>query len=1469
MNPIRTLVLTLAMLAAGAAAQTLYFYPPDDPKWIAGRAYISQGDATSAKPLTIDSTKCGWYKVTLSASDPLRSYSQFWLGKPGKDRIGPNGRLSTDYDSVDEFDANAGVFRLGEKFNSLGTNIYFVADELDPTDPNAGWYGYDPTLQDASLVDEGRCKFELAAFIYDTDISVHPDFSCGEYSMGQSAGNGPDTKPNCTLGTWTGEGYSATVSSADAYTKGGNLKGTCTGVRPGVVQKELGDDRKIKYNASGDQWKCWTDESWFNKAFTSTPGVNVEHCYNMPFTQVKSGASAGSFEFDSDKLRNANGYIVGGFFPELLHNAPADASCPNCNAKRPAECFAPLIKQISTQVFDNYTPKTGEFDNGNNPVRGTVLPGVSGTATEGVWNWANPNEAPDGTEAGTRQGMKWYMHGTTPISGKNMAPANLFFCFESHADFYYDPSQVFYFRGDDDIWIYINKKLAIDLGGTHLAAPGKIDLGAKAAELGLVEGELYPIDIFFCDRRSTMSNVRISTNMYIAQKSNFYNDLAKTENPMCVIYQGGADCASRMSGNNATGQNDWCGYALIENGFKVDFYMVRRGTTDTTWLSGAKNTKDCNGNDETFTCFGGITVDKAIYRCGGRGQCKGNAEATAKVDIQGNFNVYARLMGADGKQVAGSKPLLIDNFKSETNLRLIWGNVEGEIPGQGPKGALPNAYGEPTSQNQQIIAGKRTPIYIASGSWSDPGTFTAFVYDNDPDFVTGKGYAVSVSGGSGLRIYRTPTGGDPVTSGTLPATGIDTLWVEGDYTGGNKQFELNVVAKSESAPSMTLTVYQPTIQFMEKDFVTKVTNPDGYTPRWTPDSKPPYVGSGLDVYIAAWDPIKNEICGHCSFTLRDESTINGKSYNLLADNLKIENGRLSTYIHGLEETGDAQFLVTWKIFTSSAGSQETTQAQWTGLRFRNAPIPVPIASMIFDRNGDGIGDSVVIAYNKPLNLDSLPVLLEVVWGDSSNIKSFHVDGYNPADLRNPGYVKNLYRESAFMAANRAYWQQLIKRDSLISISGPTTAFSSDILTATPSGKSSSISSWIPFVEQDACVGGVCPETAFQYSSVPTALSDRISPIVVKAEYEAGRDGQEVLRVRFSEPVFAASGTEKFDFKNPFNYYLGNSQGGGKKTISPEEMISQTYDNLDWGWERGDTASSAIYKPGNKQEPADALNNGNKGFDNVDMIYYSYRTETAKSRTPQPGDWVKIIPNISVLTDGSDNPSNPRERGVLITGTKPSNVEQIRIGEIEAKDPKGPSIGGIFEPGGILPPWINNPNDLVTNEIMQGGSNPLFKEGNVAEFLPVPEDMHDIREIQSWYPGSVGSLFQVDISNQVNNFFDTECVGCTVEGGDYAKAIIIHASAYYHTNLGDYTAHRPSVDVSCASNLFNGDCISSRNQFYLAWNLKTNNNRFVGAGAYVVVGKFYWQLNYKKPDGSAGYKRFDEKEFIEMFGVRRR
>lgn len=82
------------------------------------------------------------------------------------------------------------------------------------------------------------------------------------------------------------------------------------------------------------------------------------------------------------------------------------------------------------------------------------------------------------------------------------------------------PGQHFSVRGDDDIWVFIDNKLAIDLGGLHLPAPGYVDLDEFEGLSGKLEaGRRYDFDLYTCDRRTTMSNLRMGGGLVLGPGS--------------------------------------------------------------------------------------------------------------------------------------------------------------------------------------------------------------------------------------------------------------------------------------------------------------------------------------------------------------------------------------------------------------------------------------------------------------------------------------------------------------------------------------------------------------------------------------------------------------------------------------------------------------------------------------------------------------------------------------------------------------------------------------------------------------------------------------------------------------------------------------------------------------------------------------------------------------------------------------
>jgi len=581
-----------AVVISSEPPNSKYFYllPPHTRNWIEGIPYIMNSSGNKTR-MEIDPSGCGWYKATYFNQEPPE---QMMIG------IGPSMQNPI----------KGGIFNLAEKFEELGNIIYYKADGDE-------WL----TSRSGILEQPDRCSYQMAAVIYDTDASVNTsffDFDC----------------------TANGTGY---------VTDG-------SGILKGIVKDELDADRKMQWQGSGASTSgCgggndgWTQAN-FEKAFRSTPGANVVRCYDMPFARSKDNL----WEFDSNKLCS-DGTIdldgtcdktgkkfLGGFFPpELQTREGADYSlCANCDKQRPAQGWVSFrlnetnsLTTVSKWCYDRgyLGPASvtgegltsaqaaarctraftnGDFQNGDKPIdfwdwEGTNTNGfmlrrdgrINGVTGSTVNSCSDPNNCIGATGTKTVGADMW----TNKTMNKNQL-----FCFESHGTFKYDPAQEFFFSGDDDIWVFINNKLVIDLGGTHLAAPGYVDL----SKLGLTEGEEYPIDIFFCDRKTTMSNVRIASNVYFAQtaasgaEAGLFLQTGETGKEIC-LQETANNCAALLAGTANT--DPICGAELAQ---QISYYLVVPGTGN---ISLNSETTGCEWDTPTKgLCYGGISLDNGV-----------------------------------------------------------------------------------------------------------------------------------------------------------------------------------------------------------------------------------------------------------------------------------------------------------------------------------------------------------------------------------------------------------------------------------------------------------------------------------------------------------------------------------------------------------------------------------------------------------------------------------------------------------------------------------------------------------------------------------------------------------------------------------------------------------------------------------------------------------------------------------------
>ena len=1446
-----------------------YVFLPNNTTWKSAEPMLyevaADGKAVDTKMYN-DADNCGWYYRRYIDEDIPKSVLIHRDDDEDRaDAIGQNGAweenpTATPIPLYDFMEA----FVPPEDFQGA---VYFVADEEEAkklaNKSNPGWSTTRPAAQ-------GTCGYDLAAIIYDTDASLHGAFTCAP-NWSQAIDGTEKVKYNaCYYNTAkfpvnsTGEAVVPCVG----VTKG--MVESTLATDPTTKKKYM------VLTAKGKQCFGAQAEAAFKAMFNYTEGVNEQYCFNMAFSQAKDGKF--EFESDNYKSPGApvtGGFYPAEQEPDATMMISPRLAAAETKRKAEGPTFFcpddPNNKTSQTPMGlrtlheEQGVPLSDLICNGGGWEGGIDCEGLfsagsefskDGTPTEDGeriqaafkksygknvtwggdgWGWscewmagAIPDTWPALYDEGTEniakpnaQGQNSGKHRWTSTEGGNgddgkgftKAGRNQHFCFESHATFRFKKNLKFSFRGDDDIWVFINNKLAVDLGGTHLAAPGFVDLDKFMPDAKV--GDTYPIDIFFCDRRTTMSNVHIKTNMFIEQKNGIdplanqdkadYFENGNNHYLICYTESGDGSCAAALSASVA---DSTCG-SNIKQPITYEFTKDKTGANPADVVV---SVEDFKASPKQYG--GGIDVSKP-------------GEPIINKDILKNY--FAKggqfyLLIHIGNQTRAIEVKITGSIGiADRNAEFVDDN-DNHIPGFDFKG---RAMASNPADDGSIALNQMVPLYIAA--ISDPCTGEG-TCDKNLELSSAKGspYTLTVTNDKAL-FYELKNGVlspfKPSDNRKIGDGGVDTIYVTIPFDEMKSAVETVSISVSGTTRTANVDFFVPTLKFVDSDSTFKVITKDA-------DSYIRMKGQSYNFYVVALNP-DTTICTDCNFSLLRSASLSSTGVDLISA-AEVVNGRAtftirSSVVYLRDDAGNGT-----ATFTILGPSTKLMSASYTNMQFQEPPVPTPQFADIFDVYGapssielnmpekylsktgeylDGKGDSLVVYYHRQFNKDSLPNKIVVYWSDDKKDSVV----FDETDIARGVSCGAAFGLDEDVCLNRIALSRVED--------GKHITLSKDVKT-TGTGTVKSWATYCPKFNDDGKTCATDPVTA-NYEGI---IYDRIAPIIVSARTIADGTAGDLaqLKLTFSEKVQKTT-QGSLEGDKVFSYYINNGKNSQYADYIPLAANITLADKI------AETHTLLFSKSSTFPQSGDYIHF--RGLEGVGFMEDQSEYKIADSlRNAWSADDAAFAWNTAPAYDATVRLPSP---WVQITGDVNSFVKRIRPDAI-----------------GFVPLTVAEAAVLPPTEVIPFDANK--DEGQFMEAMIAKSSVDPAMAKYGFAP---------------NGWFIKSDMGALIESKEqYTKLkkedVYLDYDMHLYSNLGAHvlSEHKRIYCDDEKNKLENGryyfegkNCVDVRRNFFVVWNDKNLKSRFVGTGAFISKIKTFVKL------GNVDKKNKHEKS--EMWGVR--
>ena len=254
---------------------------------------------------------------------------------------------------------------------------------------------------------------------------------------------------------------------------------------------------------------CQVESGWYCTPQTANPPAQLNLAVRFrDFISIPINGGVRHVDFESNVYGAAN-TSTPGLAQTALDAQGKPVLTGKCSSSDPADwsnaAICPWQQQMSDQAhFSQWYRDTPGI---NIPLASALLMPMQ----------ANGSYVFDSASTGVNNGLfpldmkGWIAAGKeTTGTGDDGLQHNFGFTTEIRYFFQYRGGEVLNFTGDDDVWVFINRALALDLGGLHERQAATLTVDTAAAALGIVRGGLYEIALFHAERHTTSSNFKLT-----------------------------------------------------------------------------------------------------------------------------------------------------------------------------------------------------------------------------------------------------------------------------------------------------------------------------------------------------------------------------------------------------------------------------------------------------------------------------------------------------------------------------------------------------------------------------------------------------------------------------------------------------------------------------------------------------------------------------------------------------------------------------------------------------------------------------------------------------------------------------------------------------------------------------------------------------------------------------------------------